>query len=92
MHPTQAAILALIAGVALANLPFALLRGSWRRAAGWLFGYLLWAGLGALLARALDPATPGGWEVQAVGLALFAVLAFPGIVWCYLLDQGEQHG
>ena len=82
------AIINLAIAALLANLPFLRLLtvSRWHPAAsdvaGWLAGYLLWMAA----ANALGGAATG-WEVWAVTLALFAVLAFPGIVWRHLFRK-----
>nr|WP_315254662.1 DUF2818 family protein [uncultured Duganella sp.] len=84
----QTAALNLVIAVALANLPFLRLYTlpRWHPAAndfaGWLTAYALWMGAAAALGGAAT-----GWEVWAVTLALFAVLAFPGIVWRHLFKK-----
>ena len=54
---------------------------------GWAAGYALWMGGAALLDSAAGKLTDKNWEVWAITLALFAVLAFPGIVWRHLLNK-----
>jgi hypothetical protein len=82
------AVLNLAIAALLANLPFLRLLAlrRWHPAAndfaGWVIGYLLWMAAAILLGGAA-----AGWEVWAITVALFAVLAFPGIVWRYLLQQ-----
>ena len=44
----------------------------------------------ALFESALGKSTPKDWEAWAVSVALFAVLAFPGIVWRHLLNKPGQ--
>lgn len=84
----QSAALNLVIAVALANLPFLRLYTlpRWHPAAsdfaGWLAAYALWMGAAAALGG-----LPNGWEVWAVTPALFAVLAFPGIVWRHLFKK-----
>lgn len=79
------AALNLVIAAALANLPFLRLLTvkHWHPAANdfafWLAGYALWMAAAAALGG-----MPPGWEVWAVTVALFAVLAFPGIVWRHL--------
>jgi hypothetical protein len=93
MSATQAAWLSLILAAGLANLPFLRLvlprrrHPAWHDVAGWAACYALWMGSTVLLESASGKITPKDWEVWAVSLALFAVLAFPGIVWRHLLRK-----
>lgn len=95
MSLSALAQLYLLFAVALANLPFFSERvfGIWalqRRKPVWL-RMLEWlclgvfAGLsGRMLERnAVGDIHPQDWEFYAVGFFLFAVFAFPGIVWRY---------
>ncbi|TFW21431.1 DUF2818 family protein [Duganella callida] len=78
--------LILMLACVLANLPFLRLTmvRRWHPAAndfaGWLAGYALWMTAASLLGGAAGR----NWEVWAITAALFAVLAFPGIVWRHL--------
>lgn len=93
MNNEQAALLALMLAAALANLPFARLvtirrwHGAAQDAVGWLLCYVLWMAAAASFESALGKSVPKDWEVWAVSAALFAVLAFPGIVWRHLLKK-----
>ena len=76
----------LAAAFLLANLPW--LAPGWTlcaRCVGWTFAYLLWAIVPVLLQRAAGDGVPPPWELWPVTLALFAVAAFPGLVWRHLL-------
>jgi hypothetical protein len=95
MNSTQAAAVTLVLAIAFANLPFARLVAPRRWPAplldltGWLICYGVWMGAAQMLESAMGKAAAMGWEVWAVSLALFAVLAFPGIVWRYLLGKAK---
>jgi hypothetical protein len=96
MQLQSSVVLFLLAALALANLPFyapagglARLWGNTRRsprvdALGWLVAYAAWMGLSFPLAAAASHAAPPAWELWPVSVALFALLAFPGIAWRYL--------
>jgi hypothetical protein len=93
MNIIQAIVLNLAVGALLANLPFLRLVGvrRWHPAAndllGWIAGYALWMGGAAVLEAAAGKLSDKNWEVWALTLALFAVLAFPGLVWRHLLQK-----
>ena len=84
MSIPQAVVLQLAAALVLANLPFLRASSPGRDALGWLAAYGLWMGLGLTQAAADGMAAPASWELWAISVALFAVLAFPGIVCRYL--------
>jgi hypothetical protein len=92
MH-TSIALINLGLAALLANLPFLRLLGvrSWGPAlndlAGWATGYVLWMTVARMLESAASKPSGHNWEVWAVTLALFAVLAFPGIVCRHLLRK-----
>jgi hypothetical protein len=69
----------------LSNLPLLRVSTPGGHALGWLAAFGVWMGAGKLLAAAGGQAAPGSWEIWAINAALFAVLAFPGIVWRYLM-------
>ena len=87
------AVLNLLLAITLANLPFLRLfvpRGwhaAWRDFSGWIVCYAAWIGISLLLQSTTGKSVPGNWEVWAVTTALFAVLAFPGIVWRHLFKD-----
>jgi len=93
MEITQATVINLALAAVLANLPFLRLVGvkRWHPACndllGWAAGYALWMGAAALLQATAGQSSERNWEVWAVTLALFAVLAFPGLVWRHLLRK-----
>ena len=93
MNIIQAIVLNLAVATVLTNLPFLRLLGvrRWHPACndllGWAAGYALWMGGAAVLQGAVGQLPQQNWEVWAVTLALFAVLAFPGLVWRYLLQK-----
>ena len=49
--------------------------------------YFAAGGIGLLFERRVGQIAPQGWEFYAVTAALFAVLAFPGFTWRYLLKH-----
>lgn len=80
--------------VLAANLPFLTGRwfGVWALPRGkrfahhlgeWLAGLLLVWGLARLLEARAGAVHPQDWEFYAVGVCLYAVLAFPAFVWRY---------
>jgi len=94
MSAMQAAWLSLILAAVLANLPFLRLvlprrwHPAWQDFGGWAACYALWMAATLLLeSTAIGKAAPKSWEVWAVSSALFAVLAFPGVVWRHLLQS-----
>lgn len=83
---TEHAIAALlILGLVLANVPFLSGPRPAIHVGGWLAAYGGWMAAARLFATADGQAAPGGWEIWAISAALFAVLAFPGIVWRHLM-------
>ncbi len=93
MNAAQAIALNLFAAVVFANLSFLRLVAigrwhvAWSDFLGWLAGYCLWMASAAALEAALGKVAEKSWEVWAVTIALFAVLAFPGLVWRHLLRK-----
>jgi len=49
--------------------------------------YFIVGGIGLLFESRVGQIAPQGWEFYAVTAALFAVLAFPGFTWRYLLKH-----
>jgi hypothetical protein len=49
--------------------------------------YFVVGGIGLLFESRVGQIAPQGWEFYAVTAALFAVLAFPGFTWRYLLKH-----
>ena len=84
MSAAQSALLMLMAALLLANGAVLAGRSGWRRLGAWMAAYAAWSALCRLLATAGGQAAPLPWELWASSLALFAVLAFPAIVWRYL--------
>jgi hypothetical protein len=56
----------------------------WTRLLEWLVGYVLVGLMGRWFESHLGEIYPQTWEFFAASLFLFATLAFPGFVWCYL--------
>jgi hypothetical protein len=83
------AALNLLLAIMLANLPFVrpLSPRGRHDFFGWIVCYAVWIAISLLLQSVTGKATPTSWEVWAVTTALFAVLAFPGIVWRHLLKD-----
>ncbi len=101
MSNTFAVWLVGLAGLVLANLPFASQR---------LFGvitmrlpkqlplrllelvvlYFVVLGIGLLLEKRAGQIAPQGWEFYAVTAAVFLTLAFPGFVYRYLLRSRKR--
>lgn len=83
----------LLLAILLANLPFLRLTGprgwhvAWRDFSGWIVCYAAWIGISLVLQSVTEKSIANHWEVWAVTTALFAVLAFPGIVWRHLLKD-----
>ncbi|MES2163324.1 MAG: DUF2818 family protein [Pseudomonadota bacterium] len=102
MNTSLAVWINLILAGALANLPFARALGRrlyappaplpahWLDTFAWLLCYGMWMGIATLLQTSSGSAPPMGWEIRVVTLALFAVLAFPGLAWRYLLPHKPQ--
>ena len=85
-----------LAGLVLANLPFASQRlfGAVRmrspkqlplRLLELVVLYFVVLGIGLLLEKRAGQIAPQGWEFYAVTAAVFLTLAFPGFVYRYLL-------
>ncbi len=75
----------LAAAIVLANAPW--LPARWQimaRIGSWSVAYALWMIVPLLALRHGGSAGMPPWELWPVTLALFAVLAFPAIVWRYL--------
>jgi len=86
MTTYSAAVLALIAAVLMANLPFAAPRiSAWMRLAGLVLFYFAWVAGCAALQATSGIVAPLGWQGWFITSAFFAVLAFPGLTWRYLL-------
>jgi len=87
---TLSTALTLLAGVLLANLPFAVAPNAnarnVRRAAGWLAGFPIWHAaafaFGLLAQSSLGPEAWG--ETISISFLLYAVLGFPAFVWRFL--------
>ncbi|MYM67320.1 DUF2818 family protein [Pseudoduganella sp. FT55W] len=90
MNLIHALVLNLMLAMSFANLPFLRLVAVRRWSVvrndllGWALGYVLWMGASGALENAAGQPAAKNWEIWAITLALFAVLAFPGIVWRYL--------
>lgn len=93
MNTVQAVVLNLGIASTLANVPFLRLIGlrrlhpAWNDFLGWVAAYAIWMAVSVLLEAASSRVMGKGWEVWAITSALFAVLAFPGIVWRHLLQK-----
>lgn len=75
----------LVAGAFLANGAWLLpRRGPLAQLLCWCAAWLLWVALPLALLRRGGDFAPPAWEIWPVTLALFAVLAFPAIVWRHL--------
>ena len=85
MNPELTPSALLLGALVLANLPFLRAGTPGPHLAGWLAAFGLWMGIGKLCAAAGGMAAPSSWEIWAINAALFAVLAFPGLTWRYLL-------
>ena len=86
MHASAAAVLAVLAAVVLANLPFlaGASKGTARRLAKFLALYAVWIAFCTVLDRQAGSPHAIDWSLWPVSLAFFAVLAFPGVTWRYL--------
>lgn len=88
MDTHKAALLALLAAAMLANLPFAAARlSAWMRLAGWLLLYFVWVAVCAALQATSGIVAPLGWQGWFITSSFFAVLAFPGLTWRYLVKH-----
>lgn len=88
METHKAALLALLAAAMLANLPFALMRlSTWLRLAAWLLLYFGWVAACAGLQATSGIVAPLGWQGWFITSSFFAVLAFPGVTWRYLVKH-----
>ena len=99
MSQTASIWAVLLVALAVANLPFVsnrllglvALRGAAKplalRLGELVLLYFVTGGVGLLFERRAGQISPQGWEFYAVTGALFAVLAFPGFVWRYLLKH-----
>jgi hypothetical protein len=93
MNTIQAVWLNLAMAVIFANLPFLRLvafrrlQVVWADFFGWVVGYAAWMCASFVLEMVAGKLAAKGWEVWAITAALFAVLAFPGIVWRHLLQK-----
>jgi len=83
MDTSAAVVLAVLAALVLANLPFlaSAPKGAASRLVKFLVLYGVWIAFCTVLAGSL-PAIE--WSLWPVSLAFFAVLAFPGVTWRYL--------
>ncbi|HZW20740.1 DUF2818 family protein [Noviherbaspirillum sp.] len=83
MDTSAAVVLAVLAALVLANLPFlaGAPKGTALRLAKFLVLYCVWIAFCTVLAGSLPVAE---WSLWPVSLAFFAVLAFPGVTWRYL--------
>jgi len=90
--------LVIIAAVVAANLPFVNHRwlaviprpgpkALWMHAAELVLLYLLVGGIGLALEQSGGQIYPQGWEFYATTAALFLTLAFPGVVYRYLVHR-----
>lgn len=98
----NAAVWTVIAlSVVAANLPFLSDRiglvgprrapkAFWWRLLEWLAMGATTLGVGMALEAHLGQRMAQGWEFYAAFTFLFATLAFPGFVWCYLIHR--RHG
>ena len=101
MSQSIAVWLLIVLAFALANLPFVSerllglisvaafksVKPLWVRAVELLIFYLLIGVVGWAFESALGNVFPQNWEFFAITLTLFAVLAFPGFVFRYLLKR-----
>lgn len=83
MSAHQAAWLMLAEALLLANLAVIFSRSPRNNLLCWGGGYALWMASCRILTTADGQAAPLPWELWAVSVAFFAVLAFPAIVWRY---------
>ncbi len=99
MGNSLSVVVLLIAGFAVANLPFATQRifgflGAGNKSLGTrllelLALYFVVGGAGLLLERNAGQIAPQGWEFYAITATLFATFAFPGFVYRYLLKHHD---
>jgi hypothetical protein len=101
MSQSIAVWLLIVLALALANLPFVserlfgliamtklrAVKPFWLRAVELIIFYLLIGGVGWAFESALGNVFPQNWEFFAITSTLFAVLAFPGFVFRYLLKR-----
>lgn len=100
MSVTAAALLWLVIGCVLANLPFLSERRFFLTARGdksfafrlleLLVGYALTLGLGLLLEGTVGRIQQQTWNFYAITLLMFIVLAYPGFVWRYLKRRSTR--
>lgn len=103
MNQTLAIYILIALAVVSANLPFFTERlfavfplkshreggkkSIWWRLLELLVWYVVIGFIGRGFEAALGSVYPQGWEFYAITFTLFAVLAFPGYVWRYLLKR-----
>jgi hypothetical protein len=88
MGTHSAALFALLVAALMANLPFATARlATWMRLAGWLLLYFAWVAACAALQATSGIVAPLGWQGWFITSSFFAVLAFPGLTWRYLVKR-----
>jgi hypothetical protein len=88
MGTHSAALFALLVAAPMANLPFATSRlATWMRLAGWLLLYFAWVAACAALQATSGIVAPLGWQGWFITSSFFAVLAFPGLTWRYLVKR-----
>lgn len=102
MNQTAAIWLLMLVALVTANLPFInhrwmalgpLVKGT--KTLGWRMGeLLLWyvvcLGIGFALEASIGRRHVQSWEFYVVTACLFAVLAFPGFVWRYLMRHRDD--